>query len=221
MIYDLSRSNLFAGISLENIDRAIKNWASVKSYKKGQFIFTKGEKPEYMFILLKGSLTVFSDDINGKRELLAFFKEAGVLFAEVYLYLKKQTYHFSAVAEEDVKLLVISRDFFKNAMDDKEIGNQIMENYLNILSEKLYFFNEKIRILSAFSLRQKLARYILGHSDKLSFELDFNREDLADYLGTTRPSVSRELNKMQEEGLLEINRSKVKILKLEELKTYL
>lgn len=222
MTYDLSKSDLFQGVDKEDLDSIISKYASVKSFVKGEYIFSKGQEPEYMYILLDGALTVFSDDYNGKRELLASFKEEGVLFAEVYLYLRKKFYHFSAVADEDTKVLAISRDFFKHMMDLGDPGRIIIENYLNILSEKLYFFNQKIRILSAFSLRQKLARYLIENSmGQQNFDLEFNREDLADYLATTRPSVSRELSKMEEEGLIEVNRSKVKILDLENLKLYL
>ena len=46
------------------------------------------------------------------------------------------------------------------------------------------------------------------------------REELADYLGTTRPSLSRELMNMQDEGLIEIDRSKIKILNREDLEYF-
>ena len=54
-----------------------------------------------------------------------------------------------------------------------------------------------------------------GRND--SFKASMNREELADYLGTTRPSLSRELMNMQEEGLIEVTRSDFTILNREGL----
>ena len=219
MIKKLSESDLFFGIDDSDIDDVVTKYGEILEFNKGEYIFRKEEKPDYMFILLDGEVTVFSEDINGKRELLSSFDEAGVLFAEVYLYLEKRKYHFYAVADKKTKLLGISKDFFSNLLDDNsKIGKIIMENYLTTLSEKLYYFNQKIRIMSGFTLRQKLSRFIIeNRNDSMEFELKYNREKLADYLGATRPSVSRELNKMQKEGIIEITRSDIKILNLKEL----
>ena len=45
-----------------------------------------------------------------------------------------------------------------------------------------------------------------------SIKLAMNREELADYLGTTRPSLSRELMKMQQEQLIETDKNMIKIV---------
>lgn len=222
MSLKLSEVKLFSGLEENTIKEILNKFASEKEFKKGEYIFSKGEEPKFMFILEKGEITVFSDDVFGKRELLSSFSKPGDLFAEVYLYLEKKTYHFSAIADTDVKVITLSREFFSQIYDYETLaGRIIMENYLNILSEKLYYFNQKIRMMSGFTLRQKLSRYILENRDNsLEFILTYNREELADYLGSTRPSVSRELSKMQEEGLISIDRSKIKILDLDELKNY-
>lgn len=222
MSLKLEEVTLFKGLKEEEIESMLNKHAQRQTFKKGEYIFVKGDKPKYMYILEEGALSVFNDDVFGKRELLSSFSHPGDLFAEVYLYLEKRTYHFSAIADSDVKAIVISKEFFNQIYDlDTKIGRIVTENYLNILSEKLYYFNQKIRMISGFTLRQKLSRYILeNRDDALEFNLAYNREELADYLGSTRPSVSRELSKMQEEGLISIDRSKITILDLEELNNY-
>lgn len=224
MIYnfDLQEVDIFKGLEEKTIKEFLEKYAVSQEYKKDEFIFSKGDKPEYMYILINGSLTVFSDDINGKRELLRTFSSPGTLFGEVYFYLEKAVYHFSAVANEDLEVIALSRDFFQSMYDNNtKSGRIIIENYLEILSEKLFYFNTKIRMMSGFTLRQKLARFILETSEgKDKFDLGYSREELADYLGVTRPSISRELSKMQAEGLIKLNRSKLKILDVESLKKY-
>lgn len=220
--FDLQKVDIFKGLKEKTIEELIEKYAIFQEYKKDEFIFTKGTKPEYMYVLISGSLSVFSDDINGKRELLSYFTSPGTLFGEVYLYLDKAVYHFSAVAEEDLEVIALSKEFFNKMYDNNtESGRIIIENYLEILSEKLFYFNTKIRMMSGFTLRQKLARFILETSEgREVFDLGFSREELADYLGATRPSISRELSKMQGEGLIKLNRSKLKILDIDSLKQY-
>lgn len=222
MISILEKSQLFKSISRDEIASIVDKYGKILEYESGEFIFSKGDKPEYMYILLEGSLQVFSEDINGKKELLSSFSRPGSLFAEVYLYLEKGIFHFYAQTESKTTLLGINKDFFKGLLGaNSPSGQIIVENYLNILSQKLFYFNQKIRIMSGFSLRQKLARFIIENSnDKSIFESEYNREEIADYLGATRPSVSRELGRMQSEGLIEVDRSTFKILDLEQLYFY-
>lgn len=219
---DLTKVNLFKGLDKETIESILEKYAVIKEYKKDEFIFRKGDTPKYMYILIEGALSVFSDDINGKRELLSYFDEPGTLFGEVYLYMEKGVYHFSAAANQDMKAIALSKNFFNTLyLKKNNVGLKIMENYLEILSEKLFYFNRKIRMMSGFTLRQKLARFILEKSEESNYiDLGFSREELADYLGATRPSISRELSKMQSEELIDLDRSNLKILNREELKKY-
>ena len=51
-------------------------------------------------------------------------------------------------------------------------------------------------------------------------QLKMNREELADYLGVARPSLSRALMKMQNEGMIEVDRTHIKILDIEKLENF-
>jgi hypothetical protein len=89
---------------------------------------------------------------------------------------------------------------------------------LQIFAQKTYYLNQRLNILSCGSLRQKLARIILKNAHKKEkVQLNMNREELADFLNAARPSLSRELMKMQDEGLIAIDRQEIKILDMEAL----
>ena len=89
---------------------------------------------------------------------------------------------------------------------------------LNIFASKSYYLNKRIQILSSSNLRQKIARLILQESKdgKVAF-INMNREEMADFISVARPSLSRELMKMQDEGLIEVEKDKIHILDIEEL----
>lgn len=68
------------------------------------------------------------------------------------------------------------------------------------------------------SLRQKIAKFLIKNSEPDGkVALSMNREDLADFLNTARPSLSRELMNMQEDGLIRILKQNIHIEDFDEL----
>ena len=90
---------------------------------------------------------------------------------------------------------------------------------LQIFAEKADKHNHQIEVLTSGNLRQRIAAYLLENSDSdYLIRLHMNREDLASYLNTTRPSLSRMLLNLQEEGIIQLlNRKMIKILDYDRL----
>jgi CRP-like cAMP-binding protein len=100
----------------------------------------------------------------------------------------------------------------------------LLNNMLRIVSNKAMSLNEKIEYLSVRSIREKISKYLIAQykqQKSTSLFLNMNRNEMADFLNVTRPSLSREMSYMKEEGLIDFHRSSVKILNLEKISTYL
>ena len=94
-------------------------------------------------------------------------------------------------------------------------------NMLNIISNKALILNRKVEYLSIRSIRGKIIHYLLEqykHKGKNNFTLPLNRTELADFLNIPRPSLSREMCRMRDEGLIDFHRSSIKINNVENLK---
>ena len=77
-----------------------------------------------------------------------------------------------------------------------------------------------MRILNAETIKGKIAAYLLSiykKNNKFIFDMPMKRQELSEFLGVTRPSLSRELSNMQNEGIIDVYKSSVKILNLERL----
>lgn len=202
-------SDLFKNLTKEEIDSFIKeNKGLRRSLKRGEEVFSQGETPNYLFILEKGSVVVENISENGNRSIVNRFSKPGTVFGEVYLYLLERSYDYSCVCDVDSTILaipktalVMSGDNFKNS--------KVVNNMLLILSEKAFYLNQKLLIQSGKTLREKLSRFFLSNSKESSLELEFNREELADFLGVTRPSISREIMNMKRDGLIDVVGNKV------------
>lgn len=220
----LAQCKLFLDIPQDALPELLTRLqASIITYEKDALIFTQMDQPRASFVLLEGSVAVCNDSSLGTRSVMARFDRPGELFGEVFVFLGREQYENYAQALTAAKVLRIPRETFIQAQsDDMEAFRvKLSANMLTILAQKNVLLNQRMQIISCTTLRQKIAKLLLLRAaPDGSVALHMSREELADYLATTRPSLSRELMRMQAEGLLEANKRGFYLLsreKLEEL----
>ena len=107
---------------------------------------------------------------------------------------------------------------------DKEnkTAEKIRKNLMSIFAMKAYSLSGKVRLLGCGSIREKISLYLIENQTP-SGEIAKNpsREELADYLNVTRPSLSRELGNMEKEGIIRLEGRKIIIVSQEKLEEYL
>ena len=176
-------------------------------YPKGSHIFKKDEVKEDFYYLKKGSVKVYKIDPEGKRYIITSFNKPAI-FGEVYAYLKKP-YDFWAEADKDSEIFVI-KDFRKLIMTTS--SKNLRLNFIDILAKKSLKLSKKNQINSQAKLKQKIAAFLLDNEDEGKVHLSISREEWADYLATTRPSLSRSLSLMDKSGLIEVSDKEINIL---------
>ena len=214
MIEKLATSPLFKGMSLNDIESCLKcSGSSIVNYEKEQHIFMIQDEPNKLFILVEGSINICRDSIDGKRNIITTINVPGDLFGEVFLFIEKNKYENYAVAATNAAVLKMPKEYLYNKCT-KNCGfhTLLISNMLSILANKAFFLNQKLNIVSSQTLRQKICKLLLNNaSPEGEVLMKMNREELADFLNVARPSLSRELMKMQEDGLIEINKKKILI----------
>jgi cyclic nucleotide binding domain protein len=221
----LKKSILFENISDEEIEEILeKSNSKVVSIKKDEYLFYQEEESKNLFILIEGIVQIEKVDANGKRMIMNRFDEVGTMFAEVYVYFSDKLYDYSCIAVKNSKILAMPKEFLLNIDDlTQKYNYKLTQNMLKILSRKAFFLNQKVLILSSFTLRQKIASYLLQRVRECGLkgkplDLLFKREELADFIGTTRPSLSREMLQMQDDGIIRLNKDTFEVIDLEKLK---
>ena len=211
---------LFKNLSCNDIDNILKITKSkTANYEKNSYIFNSGDYPNYLYILLDGQVILEKTNIDGKKLIMNTFEKQGTVFGEVFVILKDQNLPYSCLSNKDTKVLQIPRNFFKSLEDYHIYYNILTQNLMEILAKKAFHLNQKIEIHSSFSLRQKISNYLLQlEITNNKVNLGFNRESLADYIGTTRPSLSRELINMENDGLIKVDGNIVELLALDKIR---
>ena len=187
-----------------------------KIYEKGSYIFKQGDVKGDLYFLKEGSILVAKFDSNGKRSIIQAFNNKAI-FGEVYAYLN-EPFDFSALVQKKSKILIIKE--FRNLINEF-MPKSFLINYINLISKKCLVLSQKNQITNQFTLRQKIANFLLIEEKNNKIELKQTREELADFLSTTRPSLSRELSNMADENIIKISGKDIYILDINLLKNLL
>lgn len=223
MIENIKDNILFKGLTQEELELCLNcSDARLKEYEKNQIIFSQMDPPKALYVLISGSVSVCKDTPDGRKYIVTNIEE-GDIFGEVYVFLKKADYNYYVQVNMNSTVLAIPKEYFFSTCDRScNAHSLIIQNMLGILAQKAYFLNNKVQLLTSGSLRQKIAKYLLDNcNNKKYVKLSMNREQLSAYLNVTRPSLSRELIKMQEDGLIEADRDIVKIVDIDKLSSAL
>ena len=189
-----------------------KTYIEEKAFAKGEQIFRVGDIAGDMYYLIQGSILVYKIDPNGKRFIIKKFNKPSI-FGEVYSYLE-EPFDFSAEAEEKTRVFII-HDFKK--LFEGEVPEAFLKSYINLVSKKCMELSRTNQITSQSTLRQKIAKYLILNQDESRVLIDYSREEWADILATTRPSLSRELSSMVEDELITISNKTIEIVDIKAL----
>lgn len=215
--YDILKKNeLFSGIRREELAQVFTCLdARVKFFPKGAYLVHAGQSLQDMGILLSGRAQITRVDLVGNRMIVAGL-EPSELFGESFACLETQELPVSVEAGEDCRALWLNmRRVITVCSSTCQFHTRLIENMLRVLAGKNVALNEKVRLLSLKTTREKLLQYLFGCAERQGatrFEIPYNRSELADFLGVDRSAMSRELSRMQEEGLLEFNRNRFQLL---------
>lgn len=207
----LSKTVLFRGVTPEEAREMLQCLgAEERHYCKGETILRAGEPTRVMGLVLSGRAQMEIDDLWGNRSILGS-AAPGFVFGETYACIPGDPLMINVVAAEhsDILLLQISR-VLKTCPTACAHHSRLVRNLLTLSAEKNLALSRRIQHTTPKSIRGRLLSYLsfqAAHSGGLEFNIPFDRQQLADYLGVDRSAMSAELSKMQREGLLQTQRS--------------
>lgn len=183
--------------------------ASTVARPRGAYILRAGDTTEVMGLVLSGSVLILQEDLWGHRNILSKCT-AGDFFGEPYAATSDAVLNVNAVAEDDCELLFLNvKRLLMSCPTACGHHQKLIRNLVSVLANRLLVFNDKITHVSKRSTREKLLSYLSTESVRqasLSFDIPFDRQQLADYLCVDRAAMSVELSKLQKEGILKTKR---------------
>jgi CRP-like cAMP-binding protein len=203
---------LFKNLSEEEIQSCLAcSKAESIYYEKGEMVFSEEDHPACLPMLISGSVTLGMDYSDGKRNIIAMFENKGDIFGQELILIGESKYGMYAQTQTKSLILMIQKDFLVGTCE-RNCGfhSTLISNMLLMMAQKSLNLNERLEIMSCSTLRQKIAKMILfSIGDKSSMSVSMSRQEMADFLNTARPSLSRELMRMQNDGLITVEGRKI------------
>lgn len=216
-ITQIQTTVLFRGMSTAETNDALNALsAREKSYRKGDVLLLAGDTTDEMGLVLEGSVTVESNDIWGNCTVLSLI-EPGGFFAETYAYLSNEPLLVDVTANENCRILFLRIGSVQNlsAEDTSSWQKKLISNLLTISFHKNLILSGRSFHTAPKTVRGRLMSYLNAVSLKqgsTEFDILYNRQQLADYLNVERTALSKELSKMQKDGILITKKNHFKLL---------
>jgi CRP-like cAMP-binding protein len=189
--------------------------AKTVTFDKKYTIFAEGAPAKYIGIVLSGSAQVIQIDYFGNRSILGNLQVSDV-FAEAFACAEVATMPVSVIANEPSEIMLINCDHILHTCSNNcGFHQQLIFNLMKDLAKKTLVFHQKIEITSKRSTREKLMTYLMMYAKSVgrdSFEIPFDRQELADYLEVERSGLSAEISKLRAEGIIESDKKHFRLL---------
>jgi len=209
---NLKKCTLFKDMKYEDLSNFLNiSDYTIKKYLKGNMVVIEDSEREELGILLEGLLEVQTHYPSGKLLTLTRLRPAEI-FGEAILFSKINKFPATIGAIKDSKIMFIKKENLINCLTN---CHKFMENFLELLANKLLILNKKVKMLTLGSIRQKIGNFLMEEYNKQGsniIKVSLSRKEMAEHMGIQRPSLSRELIKMRDAGIIDFNR-KVIIIK--------
>lgn len=213
----LEKCILFRHLNIDNIDSLLRVLeVKAETYEKDSVIAFEGDSCTSLGIVASGKVELQNIYPSGKVATLTTLMP-GQCFGEAILFSDQDKYPISAVAKTKSTILFIEKSSIMHGLTHHPI---LLNNFLGMLSNKLTMMNRKIKVLSLDTIRQKVCNYLLKEykiQGSAMIQTKMSRKDMAEHMSIQRPSLSRELIKMKDEGLIDYDKSTIKILDVDAL----
>ena len=190
-IYDMP---LFRGGDRTRMETILqKSTGRYASYQKGDFIALQHSACRSLLLLCEGSVYAQMTSSEG-RELTLDTLSAPDTLASAFIFGTENRYPVSIIANSDCRLWVVGRESILQIIEQ---DNAVLRNFLTILSDHSLFLSRRINEFALQSLSSRLVGYLKdNHAIR-------NLQETAFILGVARPSLSRMIAQMVEQGIVQ------------------
>lgn len=217
IIEQLEKNDFFSYLNSEQISSIIsKVKYTVKTYEKDAVIAMEDEECNSLGLILDGQVEVQRIYLSGKHIVLKRMT-TGEVFGEAIIFSKINKYPATIISISKSNVAFIKKE---DIIQLCILEESILKNFITLLSDKIFILNNKIKNISFKTVKQKVINYILEqmHEQKSStIVLKANKEQISSLIGIPRPSLSRELMKLRDEGIIDFDKNTITICNIDTL----
>jgi len=186
---------------------------------KKMIVYNESKRPKYLYYLKSGKIKTFKVHEDGKEYITNLYT-AGDYIGHVVL-LEDHNYDDTAEVLEEAEVTMIPReDFLQAVYNDMNIATK----FIKLISKDVKEKEERLLRLAYDTLRKRVAKGLVDIHQKFNSQsqslsnINFSREDIAQYVGTATESLIRTLSDFKSEKLIDIKDGKIRITQIDKLR---
>ncbi|WP_312831967.1 Crp/Fnr family transcriptional regulator [Sedimentibacter saalensis] len=199
----LSNLKLFEAFSIDELkDFLESSKCEIREFSKDEITHFQNETCRFMEIILEGRVLVQNIDEDGNVLTIETFVNGDIIGANL-IFSSNSLYPMTVTASRKTTILTMDRELI---LDICHRSKQFMTAFLREVSDKTFLLTEKINAISRKTIRQCINGFLRQEQYRQgsrTIKLELSKKELAERLGIPRSSLSRELNKMRQDGLVE------------------
>ena len=187
-----------------------------KIFNRGDFLFHEGDKVSSIVIIKQGQVKLSTYEADGRENIIGIFSDNDTIWEGVFS--GDRVYPYSAVCLTKTYCCFVRRGDVETAISNPTVALRV----INMLSNKLHDANERSRILSISEPVRRIAAFLI-YRQKRSNEpfVTLRLDDIAGSVGLRPETVSRNIRRLMNEGLIEkVGRSGFRIPDFEKLNSF-
>lgn len=204
----LKKGILLMPFSLNQLPAFLKPLKS-QSLKKGQYLFRQGEATTHIFIVKKGRIKLVRETFEGFSVVLHIARE-GEGFAEASLF--SSEYHCNCLSDLPSQVICLPKGEVLEALGKNK---ELAEGFMAHLARQVQYLRSNLELRNIRSARQRIFQYLLLKAGEVNSEIHLTSsfKDAAYHIGLAHETFYRELAKLEKEGFILRDGTKIKILK--------
>lgn len=214
----LTNSPFFNGLTAKEIKELLQtvNYKIVE-YPVKEIYTLAGMPCKYADFILKGELISRMTGLSGKQVQIDRLK-ACVLIAPAFIFAKNNAMPVSVKTAQHTTIMRMMPSELKHLIDTNE---RIRMNFIQLLSSIDVFLTQKLRMLSLFTVREKVAYFLMKaakEQQSRTIKLSNSRQEIADTFGIQKFSLLRCLSEFEDNGAIKIDGKQITILNSDKMK---
>ena len=208
----LERSSLFKGLSSKELRGYLESVPHhIQCYDKEEIIFHVMGKADRIGIILEGRAEAQKPFPNGSQ-INVSVRNPGQMIGPAAVFAESHTYPCDVMAIEPVTVMMFRRPDLLQLMQ-KDI--RILENFTTEIASATYMLQQRLELLSYSGITQKAAFYMLMQrrrtgSDQIRIPGSITKGSMI--MNVSRPSLHRELKKLDDKGIIRYEAHTIEIL---------
>ncbi len=184
-----------------NLDPEIKarinQNAIAQEFKRGDFIYNSGDKPQGIYIVEEGlvGLSLIGKD-SGKEHFMRFFSN-GQFFGHRALF-SDEVYHASTVVLEKTKVKLIPKNVFLSILDDHP---HLYKDFLKCVSRELGQCENLHVMILENQILPRTAQALI-YLKRLHPEHNWTRQEIANFTASTTSTIIKAMAELENMGLI-------------------